>query len=146
MVLSFGCSNSIYRFALPRPSINCHTHTHTHTYTHFRYAFKCCQPSRVHVSTLCLYSNDPTVPWLQPSLTEKRLLSKVFGWLICWHLTCLTHFPDGRAVRNETKDKILAIKEKYPHFNPHLAMIQVGAREDSSIYVKMKDKAAKEVR
>lgn len=52
---------------------------------------------------------------------------------------------DFRAVRNETKDKILAIKEKYPHFNPHLAMIQVGAREDSSIYVKMKDKAAKEV-
>ncbi|CAO0795459.1 unnamed protein product [Mucor circinelloides] len=51
----------------------------------------------------------------------------------------------AQAVRNETKDKILAIKEKYPHFNPHLAMIQVGAREDSSIYVKMKDKAAKEV-
>lgn len=50
-----------------------------------------------------------------------------------------------RSVRNETKDKILAIKEKYPHFNPHLAMIQVGNREDSSIYVKMKDKAAKEV-
>ncbi|KAF1797278.1 formate--tetrahydrofolate ligase-domain-containing protein [Mucor lusitanicus] len=51
----------------------------------------------------------------------------------------------AQAVRNETKDKILAIKENYPHFNPHLAMIQVGAREDSSIYVKMKDKAAKEV-
>lgn len=37
------------------------------------------------------------------------------------------------------------MKEKYSHFNPHLAMVQVGAREDSSIYVKMKDKAAKEV-
>lgn len=54
--------------------------------------------------------------------------------------------PYSRSVRNETKEKILAIKEKYPHFNPHLAMIQVGNREDSSIYVKMKDKAAKEVR
>ncbi|KAI9487219.1 MAG: formate--tetrahydrofolate ligase-domain-containing protein [Benjaminiella poitrasii] len=55
---------------------------------------------------------------------------------------------DGKAiaqtVRNEVKQKISSIKEKYPHFNPHLAMIQVGAREDSSIYVKMKDKAAKE--
>ncbi|CEP07759.1 hypothetical protein [Parasitella parasitica] len=56
---------------------------------------------------------------------------------------------DGKAIaqtiRNETKEKILGIKAKYPHFNPHLAMIQVGSREDSSIYVKMKDKAAKEV-
>lgn len=50
-----------------------------------------------------------------------------------------------RTIRTETKDKILAIKDKYPQFNPHLAMIQVGAREDSSIYVRMKDKAAKEV-
>ncbi|KAI8973692.1 formate--tetrahydrofolate ligase-domain-containing protein [Mycotypha africana] len=55
---------------------------------------------------------------------------------------------DGKAIaqtiRNEVKEKILSIKEKYPHFSPHLAMIQVGNREDSSIYVKMKDKAAKE--
>lgn len=54
-------------------------------------------------------------------------------------LTCI------RSVRNEVKDKILAIKQKHPQFDPHLAMIQVGGREDSSIYVKMKDKAAKEV-
>jgi hypothetical protein len=50
-----------------------------------------------------------------------------------------------RTVRTEVKEKIISIKEKYPHFDPHLAMIQVGGREDSSIYVKMKDKAAKEV-
>ncbi|OBZ80673.1 Bifunctional protein FolD 2, partial [Choanephora cucurbitarum] len=50
----------------------------------------------------------------------------------------------AQAVRNEVKEKIASIKDKYSHFNPHLAMIQVGAREDSSIYVKMKDKAAKE--
>ncbi|GAA5804519.1 hypothetical protein HPULCUR_010017 [Helicostylum pulchrum] len=56
---------------------------------------------------------------------------------------------DGKAlaqsVRNEVKEKVLTTKEKYPHFSPHLAMIQVGGREDSSIYVRMKDRAAKEI-
>ncbi|RUP45555.1 hypothetical protein BC936DRAFT_148021 [Jimgerdemannia flammicorona] len=37
------------------------------------------------------------------------------------------------------------MKVKYPHFNPHLSIVQVGARDDSTIYVRMKEKAAKEV-
>ncbi|KAI8338674.1 formate--tetrahydrofolate ligase-domain-containing protein [Chlamydoabsidia padenii] len=55
---------------------------------------------------------------------------------------------DGKAVaqnvRSKVKQDIIDTKAKYPHFNPHLAIIQVGGREDSSIYVRMKDKAAKE--
>ncbi|CAO3587624.1 unnamed protein product [Absidia cylindrospora] len=55
---------------------------------------------------------------------------------------------DGKAVaqtvRNKVKQDIIDTKAKYAHFNPHLAIIQVGGREDSSIYVRMKDKAAKE--
>lgn len=40
-------------FYTPRPFINCHTPN--------LYLFKCCQPSRVHVSLLCLYSNAHTL-------------------------------------------------------------------------------------
>lgn len=50
-----------------------------------------------------------------------------------------------RSVRNQVKSTILDTKEKYPQFDPHMAMILVGSREDSALYVKSKDKAAKEV-
>lgn len=43
------------------------------------------------------------------------------------------------------KDTLAETRAKYPHFNPHLAIVQVGGREDSSLYVKMKEKAANEV-
>ncbi|KAG0174715.1 tetrahydrofolate synthase [Apophysomyces sp. BC1015] len=56
---------------------------------------------------------------------------------------------DGKAiaqsVRTRVKEDIVALQTKFPHFQPHLAMIQVGDRDDSSIYVRMKDKAAKEI-
>ncbi|KAG0182145.1 tetrahydrofolate synthase [Apophysomyces sp. BC1034] len=55
---------------------------------------------------------------------------------------------DGKAiaqsVRTRVKDDIASVKAKFPHFQPHLAIVQVGNRDDSSIYVKMKDKAAAE--
>lgn len=51
-----------------------------------------------------------------------------------------------RTVREKVKADVAATKARFPHFDPRLAMIQVGDREDSSIYVKMKDKAAKEVK
>ncbi|KAI8367468.1 formate--tetrahydrofolate ligase-domain-containing protein [Radiomyces spectabilis] len=56
---------------------------------------------------------------------------------------------DGKAiaqsVRNRVKEDIAATKANFPFYNPHLAIVQVGNRQDSSIYVKMKDKAAQEV-
>ncbi|KAI9314424.1 formate--tetrahydrofolate ligase-domain-containing protein [Dichotomocladium elegans] len=55
---------------------------------------------------------------------------------------------DGKSVassiRIEVKKAIAASKEKHPSYQPHLAIIQVGDRDDSSIYVKMKRKAAEE--
>ncbi|KAF7725240.1 tetrahydrofolate synthase [Apophysomyces ossiformis] len=55
---------------------------------------------------------------------------------------------DGKAiaqsVRTRVKEDIASMKARFPHFQPHLAIVQVGDREDSSIYVKMKDKAAAE--
>ncbi|KAL0085976.1 formate--tetrahydrofolate ligase-domain-containing protein [Phycomyces blakesleeanus] len=55
---------------------------------------------------------------------------------------------DGKAialsVRTQVKEEISQTKKNFPQFAPHLAIVQVGQREDSSIYVKMKDKAAQE--
>ncbi|KAG0171919.1 tetrahydrofolate synthase [Apophysomyces sp. BC1034] len=55
---------------------------------------------------------------------------------------------DGKAyaqtIRNRIKAEVAEVKAAFPHFQPHLAVIQVGRREDSSIYVKMKQKAAEE--
>ncbi|KAI9010876.1 methylenetetrahydrofolate dehydrogenase/methylenetetrahydrofolate cyclohydrolase [Phycomyces nitens] len=50
----------------------------------------------------------------------------------------------AQSVRNQIKQEIADAKAKLPEFSPHLAIVQVGQREDSSMYVKTKDKAAKE--
>ncbi|KAI8065892.1 formate--tetrahydrofolate ligase-domain-containing protein [Gongronella butleri] len=59
-----------------------------------------------------------------------------------------TNLIDGKTiaqnVRAKVKQDIIDVKAKFPHFNPHLAIVQVGTREDSSVYVRMKDRAAKE--
>lgn len=37
------------------------------------------------------------------------------------------------------------MKQTYPRFQPQLTIVQAGARPDSSVYVRMKSKAAEEV-
>ncbi|KAI7851995.1 formate--tetrahydrofolate ligase-domain-containing protein [Circinella umbellata] len=55
---------------------------------------------------------------------------------------------DGKAVaqsvRADVKTKIAETKAKFPHFKPHLAIVQVGTRDDSAVYIRMKERAAKE--
>ncbi|CAO3592030.1 unnamed protein product [Absidia cylindrospora] len=55
---------------------------------------------------------------------------------------------DGKAlaqtIRNKVKDDIAIEKVKFSHYCPHVAVVQVGLREDSSVYVRMKQKAAEE--
>ncbi|KAI7881761.1 FTHFS-domain-containing protein [Lichtheimia hyalospora FSU 10163] len=55
---------------------------------------------------------------------------------------------DGKAiaqsVRAKVKENIANTKAQFPHFNPHLAIVQVGNRDDSSVYIRMKERAAKE--
>ena len=43
-----------------------------------------------------------------------------------------------------TKD-VAALKSKLPNFTPGLAIVQVGGREDSNVYIRMKIKAATEI-
>jgi len=50
-----------------------------------------------------------------------------------------------RALRDDVAEQIRSRKSKYPRFQPQLAIIQAGSRPDSSVYVRMKAKAAEEV-
>lgn len=48
-------------------------------------------------------------------------------------------------VRESLKVKVAEIKEKDASFNPGLVIVQVGGREDSNVYIRMKLKAAEEI-
>lgn len=56
---------------------------------------------------------------------------------------------DGNAlakqIRDELTQEIVAIKAQRPSFAPHLAIVQVGGREDSAVYIRMKIKAGEEI-
>lgn len=40
---------------------------------------------------------------------------------------------------------VAKLKEQLPGFRPGLAIVQVGGREDSNVYIRMKIKAATEI-
>jgi methylenetetrahydrofolate dehydrogenase (NADP+)/methenyltetrahydrofolate cyclohydrolase/formyltetrahydrofolate synthetase len=50
-----------------------------------------------------------------------------------------------REIYESLTEDIAAMKEKLPNFVPGLAIIQVGNREDSNVYIKMKINKAKEI-
>lgn len=50
-----------------------------------------------------------------------------------------------RKIREELTRDVSALKEKLCDFAPGLAIVQVGAREDSNVYIKMKTNAAREI-
>lgn len=56
---------------------------------------------------------------------------------------------DGKAmaqtIRDELKQKTSALRARFPSFAPHLAVMQVGGRDDSSLYIRQKERAAEEV-
>jgi len=51
----------------------------------------------------------------------------------------------NRSIRNGVADRIKSLQATYPRFQPQLAIVQAGERPDSSVYVRMKAKAADEV-
>lgn len=51
----------------------------------------------------------------------------------------------AKQVRAEVAERIQSLKAKSPRFQPQLVIVQAGARPDSSVYVRMKAKAAEEV-
>ena len=48
----------------------------------------------------------------------------------------------AKKVRTDAKEKIIEVRQTSPDFAPSLTILQVGARPDSSAYVRMKKKAA----
>ncbi|XP_076066035.1 pug C-1-tetrahydrofolate synthase, cytoplasmic isoform X2 [Oratosquilla oratoria] len=48
-------------------------------------------------------------------------------------------------VRRKLAEEVRAIKEDFPDFTPCLAIVQVGGREDSNVYIRMKVKAGEEI-
>ncbi|KAK9883875.1 hypothetical protein WA026_004815 [Henosepilachna vigintioctopunctata] len=51
----------------------------------------------------------------------------------------------AREIRNSLQEDVAKIKNKLPKFNAGLAIVQVGGREDSNVYIRMKIKAASEI-
>ena len=51
----------------------------------------------------------------------------------------------ARAVRQNLKDEVEKIRGSVPTFSPRLCIVQVGDRQDSNVYIRMKGKAAAEV-
>jgi len=51
----------------------------------------------------------------------------------------------SKQIQTELKEEVITLKEKFPKFEPVLAIVQVGEREDSNVYIRMKKKIASEV-
>ncbi|TFK42578.1 formate--tetrahydrofolate ligase-domain-containing protein [Crucibulum laeve] len=51
----------------------------------------------------------------------------------------------AKSIRSDVAARIKSMQEKFPRFQPQLAIVQAGERPDSSTYVRMKAKAAEEV-
>ncbi|KAI0035773.1 FTHFS-domain-containing protein [Vararia minispora EC-137] len=51
----------------------------------------------------------------------------------------------AKSIRDSVAERIAARKARHPRFAPQLVIVQAGARPDSSVYVRMKLKAAEEV-
>ena len=57
----------------------------------------------------------------------------------------LTFSKYCRSIRNQLHADIKALGSLYNGFAPKLVIVQVGSREDSSVYVRMKQQAALKV-
>ncbi|KAG5667299.1 hypothetical protein PVAND_015285 [Polypedilum vanderplanki] len=51
----------------------------------------------------------------------------------------------SKEIRESLKRRVNELNKKLPNFRPGLAIIQVGGREDSNVYIRMKMKAAAEI-
>ncbi|KAJ2847719.1 tetrahydrofolate synthase, partial [Coemansia erecta] len=58
---------------------------------------------------------------------------------------CLDGKRISEQVRAELKTEVAAFKAKHSAFRPKLVAIQVGARSDSSVYIRQKSKACQEI-
>lgn len=57
----------------------------------------------------------------------------------------LINFCNFREIRASLVKEVEELKKNYAGLVPGLAIVQVGAREDSNVYIRMKMKAAEEI-
>lgn len=50
-----------------------------------------------------------------------------------------------RSIRLELKQQVSDVQQKFPNLVPGLAIVQVGGRDDSNVYIRMKIRAAAEI-
>lgn len=50
-----------------------------------------------------------------------------------------------QEIKEQLRNEVTELKRKLPGFQPGLAIVQVGGREDSNVYIRMKIKAAAEI-
>jgi methylenetetrahydrofolate dehydrogenase (NADP+) / methenyltetrahydrofolate cyclohydrolase / formyltetrahydrofolate synthetase len=87
------------------------------------------------------------------SRTMTSSLAKVIdGTAVAAYVHCLSHsclllnsVYSIRSLRKNIAEQIKATQRSFPRFQPQLAIVQAGDRPDSSVYVRMKSKAAQEV-
>uniref|UniRef100_A0A8B9ZJT3 C-1-tetrahydrofolate synthase, cytoplasmic n=1 Tax=Anas platyrhynchos TaxID=8839 RepID=A0A8B9ZJT3_ANAPL len=65
-------------------------------------------------------------------------------WVVLCFPLCPMRLLCGE-VRERLKKQVAEMKEKFPGFTPGLAILQVGNRDDSNLYINMKLKAAAEI-
>ncbi|XP_060536522.1 C-1-tetrahydrofolate synthase, cytoplasmic isoform X2 [Cylas formicarius] len=51
----------------------------------------------------------------------------------------------ANGIKNQLKNEVQRLKQQLPSLQPRLAIVQVGSREDSNVYIRMKVQAAAEV-
>ena len=90
---------------------------------------------------------------LRSMMTSPSSLAKVIdGTAVAAYVHSLLHSPLSlnsinsiRSLRQDIAKKIKLTQGIFPRFQPQLAIVQAGERPDSSVYVRMKSKAAQEV-
>ena len=76
---------------------------------------------------------------------RRRCRGRVRSLLITYSLLLLNSIHSIRLLRQDIANQIKSTQSKFPRFQPQLAIVQAGERPDSSVYVRMKSKAAQEV-
>lgn len=69
----------------------------------------------------------------------------VFNFCIFLITLFLEEFLNFREIRQQLAEDVTKIKTTIPGFEPGLAIVQVGGREDSNVYIRMKIRAASEI-
>ena len=90
---------------------------------------------------------------LASMMTSPSSLAKVVdGTAVAAYVHCLSHshlllnsIYSIRSLRQDIAKQIKSTQSIFPRFHPQLAIVQAGERPDSSVYVRMKSKAAQEV-